>query len=102
MCSLSFLLHVVAPQDSKTYRCINSVLSLQRRLVLDALARVGTEAAGVVLNECITGRKFPKELERIAFGVGWVRGLDYRFMKHVLVSWKFMLWFRGRSLQGKS
>jgi hypothetical protein len=69
----------------------NSLLSLQRLLLIDAMARVGTEAAGIVLKECITEGKMAKKLHRIAFGVGWVRGLDTGFMKNVLVSGKFKL-----------
>ncbi|CAB4031602.1 vitellogenin N domain, partial, partial [Paramuricea clavata] len=53
-------------------------------LLIDAMARVGTEAAGIVLKECITEGKMAKKLHRITFGVGWVRGLDTGFMKNVL------------------
>jgi hypothetical protein len=56
------------------------------------MARVGTEAAGIVVKECITEGKMARKLHRIAFGVGWVRGLDTGFMKNVLVSGKFKLW----------
>ena len=59
---------------------------LSRRLLLDALARVGTEAAGLVLKECITGGKVTKELHRIVFGIGWVRGLNLAYVKQVMVS----------------
>ena len=49
------------------------------------MAQTGTEAAAVVLKECIDGGKVAKELDRIAHGVGWVRGLDTAFMRKVLV-----------------
>ncbi len=54
--------------------------------MFDALARVGTEAAAIALKECVTGGKVIKNLERLAIGLGWVRGLDTAYIKRVLVS----------------
>ena len=50
------------------------------------MAHVGTEAAGIVLKECVAGGKLNKELDRIVFGIGWVRGIDTAYMKQVMVS----------------
>ena len=64
---------------------IYCIFHLQRLVLLGAVAQVGTQAAGVVLRECVNGGKFLKELPEIAFGVGWVRGLDTAYMRHVMV-----------------
>lgn len=56
-------------------------------MLLDAMARIGTEAAGACLKELITGGKITKELYRVTYGAGWVRGLNTAYMKHVMVSW---------------
>ena len=55
-----------------------------KRLLLDAIAHVGTEAAGIVLKECVAGGKVNKELGRIVFGIGWVRAINAAYMKQVL------------------
>ncbi|XP_028396275.1 vitellogenin-2-like [Dendronephthya gigantea] len=55
-----------------------------KRVLLGALAQVGTEPAGIALRECVIQGKFIKQLPEITFGVGWVRGLNTAFMKHVV------------------
>ena len=70
------------------YFLLNSQCRLHffsRRICYDALARVGTVAAVQIIKDSVNNGIMSKYLQRIMFGIGWVRDLNSEYIKTAMV-----------------